>query len=98
MSQASLAFQIMVIGEPDVNKRLQIIDSVLEVVKQSGFTYEVGPFETTIEGNYSQIMALLDQCIKLAGQDGDLIQANIKVNYSSQDEVMSIAEKVTKHR
>jgi len=37
------------------------VDEVIDVIKQSGLTYEVGPFATVIEGNYDNVMKVINE-------------------------------------
>lgn len=37
------------------------VDQVLEIIKQSGLSYEVGPFSTSIEGSYLAVSELIDR-------------------------------------
>lgn len=36
------------------------VDEAIEVIQASGLKYEVGPFETVIEGRYQEVMAVID--------------------------------------
>jgi len=36
------------------------VDEAIAVIQQSGIKYEVGPFATVIEGNYTNVMKVLD--------------------------------------
>ena len=36
------------------------VDEAIAVIQQSGINYEVGPFATVIEGNYTNVMKVLD--------------------------------------
>jgi uncharacterized protein YqgV (UPF0045/DUF77 family) len=58
-----------------------IIDAAIQVVQQSGLPYTVGPFETTIEGSYEQVMNLLVQ-MQAAAQDAgaDELLINLKLH------------------
>jgi uncharacterized protein YqgV (UPF0045/DUF77 family) len=37
------------------------VDLAIEVIQQSGIQYEIGPFSTTVEGSYDQVMKLIGQ-------------------------------------
>ena len=56
---ASVAIQVL----PSVNndeELCRIVDEVIDYIKSTGLRYEVGPFETTIEGeNYDQLMDIV---------------------------------------
>lgn len=36
------------------------VDEAIEVIRASGLKYEVGPFETVIEGRYNEVMDLIN--------------------------------------
>lgn len=36
------------------------VDEAIEVIQASGLKYEVGPFETVIEGRYKEVMNVID--------------------------------------
>ncbi|NCI45936.1 thiamine-binding protein [Sediminibacterium soli] len=37
------------------------VDEAIDIIKQSGIRYEVGPFATVIEGRYQAVMQVIDQ-------------------------------------
>ncbi len=75
-----------------------IVDEAIDEIRNSGLNYQVCPFETVVEGNYSQIMKLVekikDRCFK-AGSDDLLI--NIKIQARKSGDV-TIDEKMYKYR
>jgi uncharacterized protein YqgV (UPF0045/DUF77 family) len=38
-----------------------LVDAAIEVIEQSGVTYEVHPLETTMEGEFSQLMMIIEK-------------------------------------
>ena len=60
--------------------------------------YEVGPMETTMEGELDTLFAVVrkaqDICIKKGATS---VFSNVKILYNPQS-VLTIEEKVTKHR
>jgi uncharacterized protein (TIGR00106 family) len=36
------------------------VDEAVEIIKQSGVKYEVGPFATVLEGNYREVMSVVN--------------------------------------
>ena len=58
MPKASVAIQIL----PKVKnkeKLLKIIDEVISFIKKQGVTCEVGPMETTMEGELDQLLEIV---------------------------------------
>ena len=96
---ASIAMQIL----PQVSDKeelIRIVDEVIDYIKSTGLRYEVGPFETAIEGNdLNQLMAIATECQKVAARAGaPEVCTYIKVDYEPEGEVLSIDRKITKHK
>jgi uncharacterized protein YqgV (UPF0045/DUF77 family) len=92
---ASIAFQIMPKADSDT---IKIIDKVIAIVKKSGVTYEVGPMETTMEGDLDTLFAIVREAQDVAIKAGATqVFTNMKILYNPKG-VMTIEEKVTKHR
>ena len=67
---ASIAIQVLP-EAPDDQELCRIVDEVIAYIAGSGLRYEVGPFETTIEGDsYDQLMDIVKQCQYVAVQAG----------------------------
>jgi uncharacterized protein YqgV (UPF0045/DUF77 family) len=94
---ASIAFQVMPKAK-DHASTIAIIDDVIALIKNSGVRYEVGPMETTMEGDLDSLFEIVrkaqDICIKKGAVS---VFSNVKILYNPEG-VMTIEEKVTKHR
>ena len=94
---ASVAIQVL----PKVNNDeevIRIVDEVIDYIKSTGLNYFVGPCETSIEGDYDELMEVIKQCQKIAVKAGaPSVSAYVKINYRPEGEVLSIEKKVTKH-
>jgi len=58
MTQALLSVQII----PKTKNGEEVIpyvDRAIEIIKQSGVAYRVGPLETTMEGDFDELLAIL---------------------------------------
>jgi uncharacterized protein YqgV (UPF0045/DUF77 family) len=94
---ASVAFQIMPRANANSNT-IAIVDKVLALVKKSGITYEVGPMETTMEGDLDSLLDIVREAQDIAIKAGaQSVFTNVKISYSPKG-VLTIAQKVTKHR
>lgn len=94
---ASVAIQSL--PKADNNEELiRIVDEVIAYIKSTGLNYYVGPFETTIEGDYDELMDIVKECqhIAVAGWRAS-VAAYIKVSYHPEGDVLTIEKKVTKH-
>ena len=94
---ASVAIQVLpkVNGDEEV---IRIVDAVIEYIKSTGLNYFVGPCETSIEGDYDELMEIIKQCQKVAVAAGaKSVSAYVKINYRPEGDVLTIEKKVTKH-
>ena len=87
---ASVAIQSLPKAAND-EELIRIVDQVIDYIKSTGLNYYVGPFETTIEGDYDQLMHIAVR----AGAPS--VAAYIKVSYHPEGDVLTIEKKVTKH-
>ena len=94
---ASVAIQVL----PKVNddeEVIRIVDAVIDYIKSTGLNYFVGPCETSIEGDYDELMEIVKQCQKVAVSAGaKSVSAYVKINYRPEGDVLTIEKKVTKH-
>lgn len=94
---ASVAIQVL----PKVatkEETIQVVDEVIAFIKSYDVKAEVGPFETTIEGDYEVLMEIVKGCPKVcvdAGAPGAMTY--VKINYVPTG-VLTIEEKCAKHR
>ena len=94
---ASVAIQSL--PKADNNEELiRIVDEVIAYIKSTGLNYYLGPFETTIEGDYDELMDIVKECQHIAVRAGaPSVAAYIKVSYHPEGDVLTIEKKVTKH-
>ena len=94
---ASVAIQVL----PKVNSDeevIRIVDEVIAYIKSTGLNYFVGPCETSIEGDYGELMDIVKECQKIAVRAGaKSVSAYVKINYRPEGDVLTIEKKVTKH-
>ena len=94
---ASVAIQVL----PKVNSDeevIRIVDEVIAYIKSTGLNYFVGPCETSIEGDYDELMDIVKECQKIAVRAGaKSVSAYVKINYRPEGDVLTIEKKVTQH-
>jgi uncharacterized protein (TIGR00106 family) len=75
-----------------------IVDKAIEIIKASGLKYQVCPFETVVEGTYSEVIALVekvhDACYEAGAED---MMCYLKIQSSSQKAV-TIDDKMNKYK
>lgn len=94
--EASVAIQVLpgVEGE----EIIRVVDEVIAYIKSFGLNTYVGPFETTIEGDYDQLMEIVKQCQIICIKAGaPSVMSYVKISFNPQAGVWSIDKKVTKH-
>ena len=75
---------------------IRIVDEVIAYIKSTGLNYYVGPFETTIEGDYDELMDIVKECQHIAVRAGaPHVAAYIKVSCRPEGDVLSIEKKVS---
>lgn len=96
MSIVNLAIQVLPISV-DHAEAIRIIDVAIARIQSSGLRYVVCPFETVVEGEYEEVMQLLndiqDDCYK-AGAETMII--NMKLHRSAVKD-LHIEDKLEKY-
>ena len=54
---------------------------VIKLIQESGLPYELGPMGTCVEGEWSQVMQLVDQCFQELQKDSDRVYLGLKADY-----------------
>lgn len=96
---ASIAIQVLP-DAPNDQELCRIVDEVIAYIAESGLRYEVGPFETTIEGeSYDQLMDIVKECQHVAIRAGaPKVSAYVKVVYRPEGEILTIDQKIGKYQ
>jgi uncharacterized protein YqgV (UPF0045/DUF77 family) len=97
MFKSSISFQVLPKTKND-KETIKIVDKVIKMIKSSGVSYEVGPMETTMEGDLETLFRIVKKaqylCIKAGAKS---VFTNVKIVYNPKG-VMTIKQKVSKHR
>ncbi|OAN45097.1 MULTISPECIES: thiamine-binding protein [Chloroflexus] len=96
MPAVTVSFEVLPGGLPDKATTYAAVDAAIAVVAESGLTYRVCPMETTIEGDYDAIMAVIkraQEAVLAAG--ASRVFTLIKIDYDPNGS--SIAEKLAKY-
>lgn len=97
MYEASVAIQVLP-EVPDDDELIRVVDKVIDYIKGTGLSCYVGPFETTIEGDYDQLMDIVKECQKIAINEGcPSVASYVKIAYRPKTGVLTIDKKVSKH-
>lgn len=94
---SSIAIQILP-GVAETSEVVRIVDEVIDYIKETGLSYYVGPFETTVEGDLDQLMDIAKKAQIIAIEAGaPSVSMYMKSVYRPSGEILTIDEKVTKH-
>ncbi len=97
MVEASVAIQVLP-KVSETSETVRIVDKVIEYIAATGLYYVVGPFETTIEGDYDTLMDIVKECQKICIREGaPSVMSYVKISFSPKG-VLTIDEKVEKHK
>ena len=74
-----------------------IVDTAISVIKRSGLVYRVCPFETVVEGPYSDIIALVEEVQDACYADGaESMLVYLKIQSKAEGDV-TISDKMEKY-
>lgn len=97
MVEASVAIQVLP-KAGETKEVVRIVDKVIEYIKSTGLYYMVGPFETTIEGDYDTLMDIVKECQLLCIREGAQgVSSYVKISLNPMG-VLTIDEKTKKYR
>lgn len=97
MKTASVAIQVLP-KVTDDDELVMIVDKVIEYIQSTGLKTFVAPFETTIEGDYDELMEIVKQCQYIAIESGAPgLMSYIKIDVNADTEILSIDKKVSKY-
>ena len=97
MVEASVAIQVLPkVGE--TKEVVRIVDKVIEYIASTGLEYFVGPFETTIEGDYDSLMDIVKNCQLICLREGAPgVSSYVKISLNPTG-VLTIDEKTGKYQ
>jgi uncharacterized protein (TIGR00106 family) len=74
-----------------------LVDKVIELIQQSGVKYVVGPMETTMEGELSELLRIVERAQGLCLKNGATrIVSVVKIDYKAGG--VTIDEKIKSYR
>ena len=96
--ECSVAIQVLPMDSASDEETVRVVDAVIAEIEKAGVNPFVGPFETTIEGDYDTCMDVLKNCQLVAAQAGcGHVLTYAKINYRPHGSVMSTEQKVGKY-
>ncbi|HPB48622.1 MAG TPA: thiamine-binding protein [Exilispira sp.] len=94
--KSAMAIQVVPIGISEKKDIYDFVDIAINCIKESGLEYLVGPFETTIEGELEDLLALVARIQKKLIDSGlKTVGTNIKLWTGN---IGSTSEKLNRHK
>ena len=91
---ASVAIQVLP-TVTDENEVIRIVDEVIDYIKSTGLNYYVGPCETSIEGDYDELMEIVKNCQLVAAKAGcPAMNTYVKISFKPEGDVLTIDKKL----
>lgn len=95
MAGINLGLQVIPMTEPE--RIYPVVDKVIEMIAGSGVAYEVGPMETTMEGDLDTLLEIVKKAQDICVREGAArVISVVKIDYSPEG--VTIDEKVGKYR
>ena len=95
----AVAIQLLPMDVDDNDEEVcRIVDEVIAYIASTGIEYYVGPFETTIEGDYDTCMDIVRECQHVGAKAGcNHMMTYVKIDYRCEGDVMTTDHKVGKY-
>lgn len=94
---AKINVSLQVIPNVPPEQVYPVVDKVIEMIAKSGVTYEVGPMETTMEGELDELMEIVKKAQTICIEEGaHRVMSMVKIDYRPGG--VTIDEKIGKYR
>ncbi len=95
MADVNVSLQVLpVVSEERI---YSVVDRVIEMIEKSGVKYEVGPMETTMEGDLTHLLKIVKKAQDICVEQGaDRIVSIVKIDYRKEGVTMD--EKIRGYR
>ncbi len=95
--KCNTSIAIQVLPEAEGEEVIRVVDKVISYIKSTGLSVFVGPFETTVEGDFDALMEMVKNCQLICIEAGaPSVMSYVKIAYNPKG-VWSIEKKVEKH-
>jgi len=59
----------------------RFVARAVDVIRQSGLAYQLTPMGTCIEGEWEEVLPVVDACFRVLAQDSDRVYLSMKVDW-----------------
>ncbi len=94
---AKINVSLQVIPNVSPERVYPVVDKVIAMIDASGVNYEVGPMETTMEGELDELLEIVKKAQSICIEEGaKRVMSMVKIDY--RPEGVTIDEKIGKYR
>lgn len=95
MANINVSLQILPVVEDE--RIYPVVDKVIEYIESTGVKYEVGPMETTMEGELDELLEIVKKAQHICVEEGAArVVSIVKIDY--KPEGVTINEKTYKYK
>lgn len=88
---------LQVIPKVSEEQTYPVVDKVIEYIQSTGVKYEVGPMETTMEGELGFLLEIVKRAQEICIEEGaSRVASMVKIDYKRDGVTMD--EKISKYR
>ncbi|HCX64734.1 MAG TPA: hypothetical protein DHN33_05945 [Eubacteriaceae bacterium] len=95
MDQINVSLQILPVVEEE--HIYEVVDQVIRYIDSTGVKYVVGPMETTMEGNFDDLMQIVKEANEICFRKGIARVVSV-VKIDAKKEGVTIDEKISPYR
>ena len=95
MDQINVSLQILPVVEEE--HIYEVVDQVIRYIDSTGVKYVVGPMETTMEGNFDDLMNIVKEANEICFRKGIARVVSV-VKIDAKKEGVTIDEKISPYR
>lgn len=94
---ANINVSLQVLPSVPEERIYPIVDKVIQMIDKSGVKYQVGPMETTMEGDLDTLLEIVKKAQKICTQEAaKRVVSIVKIDY--KEEGVTMDEKISKYR
>jgi uncharacterized protein YqgV (UPF0045/DUF77 family) len=98
MANAAMAIQVLP-ESGSTEELIRLVDVAIAEIADSNLFYEVGSFETTVEGDLEDLLKLIEKIqLSVAKAGAPKISNYIKLIFAPEDHILTTDEKLEKYR
>lgn len=95
--KSAVSIQVLPLNTENKEQLYSYVDQAIAIIEESGLSYTVGPFETTVEGELEEVWEIAGKAHKAVLKAG-AAKVISYIKLASGDEMGTTAEKISKYK